>query len=864
MSLKTSTATRLDADRSTGGTPNAGRGVRRIKARRGRIAIALTAVALLVGALLPQYASAEATIAPEPAEGAPGLPNGRVYEQVSPANKDGREALGYNTGLVAPDGNAVLYVTSGPVGSNNDTGLYGTHASRRENGKWLTASAEPRLLEPIVYPDEGVSGITLQPSENFARMLFADNAKQSFVSQQPPRGEAADVYLFTTPFSAPATEPQWLGAPRAAEPMPAVGHGGRYLVSGASANLSTIYFAYSGTLLEADAPRRPHIDSGTGEASGYTGENDTAPWGLYEWSEAGGLQEAGVLPDGSVPAYGAMPAAQIGEDENKGKFRFTLQDSRAYAFQAERLNNQVAGDGDEAFFVSPDPVASTVTNIYGCEVSPCTSEPPELYARESTASGAKKTVLLSRSQLAGEEGHPAANGVLAIRDTEVDGGACGNQCGSDVYASPDGVHAFFVSEDRLTSAAPTGTAPKMYNFDLQTEEMEYLPGVEGSIVAVSPDGSAFIFEDTSATPARLQLWTAGPGGGKVTTIAELPTPEPNKESGFGTQITVDSGHFSSNEAALVFRTNAPVPGGFNNGGGWAQLYRYAIAGEELACVSCPKPGVVPTGNVNVSYDNKGDVSREAGDQAGQPTTLTEAPVISANGARVFFDSPNALVAQDVNGQRDVYEWEDGKRYLISTGASSEPSYIVGSSLTGGDVFFATSEGLLKSDTDGAYDVYDARIPRPGDTPAPAAVPCEGAVCQGPPSAPQLLGSPASASFDGAGNLTPPPAKPTAGTKKELTRKRKLHRALKACDKLYAHHRRKRLKCRRDARRRLGRAKPRPHRGLTACTQKHRQDRSRRRRCRRSARGRHRTDRASRQHGGGHRGARDGRHDRRGK
>lgn len=42
-------------------------------------------------------------------------------------------------------------------------------------------------------------------------------------------------------------------------------------------------------------------------------------------------------------------------------------------------------------------------------------------------------------------------------------------------------------------------------------------------------------------------------------------------------------------------------------------------------------------------------------------------MVSADGSRVFFDSGDAVVPGDVNGTEDVYEWEDGHLYLISSG-----------------------------------------------------------------------------------------------------------------------------------------------------------------------------------------------------
>jgi hypothetical protein len=89
--------------------------------------------------------------------------------------------------------------------------------------------------------------------------------------------------------------------------------------------------------------------------------------------------------------------------------------------------------------------------------------------------------------------------------------------------------------------------------------------------------------------------------------------------------------------------------------------------------------------------------------------------------------------------------------------------------------------LLPGDTDETYDVYDARIPRPGDDLPPVAVPCKDSVCQGPPSVPQLLAPPASETFNGAGNLAAPvavkqPAKQIHEKKKKRKKRKKKHRA----------------------------------------------------------------------------------------
>lgn len=104
--------------------------------------------------------------------------------------------------------------------------------------------------------------------------------------------------------------------------------------------------------------------------------------------------------------------------------------------------------------------------------------------------------------------------------------------------------------------------------------------------------------------------------------------------------------------------------------------------------------------------------------------------MSADGSRIFFDSPDPLVAGDVNGgsfsnglfggvtlSEDVYEWENGHVSLISDGRSATGSVLGGTTLTGDDVFFTTLSSLVGQDGDGFDDIYDARVG--GGFPAPS-------------------------------------------------------------------------------------------------------------------------------------------------
>jgi hypothetical protein len=359
---------------------------------------------------------------------------------------------------------------------------------------------------------------------------------------------------------------------------------------------------------------------------------------------------------------------------------------------------------------------------------------------------------------------PAPNGVVGLARPQLDSEDIPST--SYAYATPDGEHVFFASTDRLTAAAPSDSVVKEYEFDLEAQggrgEVTYLPGLTGPVLAVAPDGSRLLFEDTAASVPALALWQRSPGGVEsVTQIAQLPAPTPTTTNDFGACggacLVVPSAYASADGAVFAFQTDSPL-GAFNNGGGFEQVYRYEVASEQLVCVSCPPRGVLPSGDATFSNDLS-IYTRGAG--------WLDSRGISEDGSRVFFDTPDPLVARDVNGQRDVYEWENGSTFLLSDGTSAQPSFYLDSSASGGDVFFATSAGLVAGDRDGGYDVYDARVPQPGDSPPPAAVPCQGEVCQGPPSVPQLLGEPASATFSGLGNLAPAPeAKPAVKPKRK--------------------------------------------------------------------------------------------------
>jgi hypothetical protein len=172
----------------------------------------------------------------------------------------------------------------------------------------------------------------------------------------------------------------------------------------------------------------------------------------------------------------------------------------------------------------------------------------------------------------------------------------------------------------------------------------------------------------------------------------------------------------------------------------------------------------------------------------------------SNEGRLFFDSADALVPADVDGQMDVYEYEPagvggcrapgygqstsvvhsegegGCVGLISSGTSSQESAFLDASETGGDVFFLTTSRLSPLDYDTSYDVYDAHecsaeAPcAPPAPPAPAACTTSDACKAAPTPQPTFFGAPSSETFSGAGNVVPEATAPPKKIAKRKTAK----------------------------------------------------------------------------------------------
>ncbi len=595
-----------------------------------------------------------------------GLPDGRVYEQVSPADKDFTDALGYlDLVQASPSGDGVTYYSTTPFPGVSGASTFPTYLSTRGGDGWLTQGLLPET-------DPGSIAHVVGLTEDLSETIVG--------TEEPALAAGATPGVVNYYIGDNAT-----GAYRL------LAHGpGEFSFAGASADGSQILFE----------------DTAEELVPGVRDEHGV-PY-LYEWDN-GLTTPVGVLPGGSAPAGGAAagPGGPLIEQE---------QGSGNIGGAAGRFYTQdtISGDGSRVFFSD----AGT----------------GRIYVREPQAG---KTVPVS----AGEAYWRAA--------------------------TPDGRFVFYTEGE--------GEESNLYRFDVESETREALTSGDADVhgtLGVSDDGGVVYFAAAgSGGSGDLYEWHDGATTLVSSGLSETNWGVVNGDQGAG---EAKSSRVTSDGMTVLFSSQSQLTG-YDNAG-HIELYLFDAAGGTLTCVSCNPSGVAATSDAEIS----GGLN-EIGPGGFEPFLTRN---LSADGRRVFFTTAEALVPQDTNGQLDVYEWEGGRLYLISTGQSTSQSDFGDASADGSDVFFFTRQALVGQDQDNNTDIYDARVGGgiAAQNPAAPAAPCTGEACLAAPGAQPAFGAPSSAAaFSGVGNLTPPTSTPAGKPKaKSLTRAQKLAKELKTC------------------------------------------------------------------------------------
>jgi hypothetical protein len=675
------------------------------------------ALCMLVSSILITITGVSGALAAVPVV-ARGLPDGRVFEMVTPAENDDADVYvpnaipkgeifpgegGINTLLPfqsAVDGDAVAYVGDSTVGGTGVTGggLGNEYlATRSPTGGWTQVNLQPVADKTAFYQafsSDLTVGIVQQGSD-----------EEQPLSMEAPAGGYKVLYTHSTsggsngsyrPFftvTPPNRSPIELSSSEfqtAGFPVVTVATRDILAFAGGSTGLGDVFFEGNDALT-------------AGAADGGPEQNN-----LYA-SVGGRLSLVNVLPDGGSEANATF-GARSGEVLANGIE--ALPD----------LSHVVSADGSRAFW--------TELNT------------GDLFVSEAMGGGGWRSVEVDASQ------NPSAP----------EGGG-----GQFWTASEDGSRVFFTDGRRLTadSTAVEGE-PDLYEYDVESGQLTDLTvdggghaGVEG-VLGESEDGSYVYFAAkglladnangegmvASAGGPNLYVWHEGLGLRFITTLSSDDAGDWSPGLGYRTAQVTPSG------GSLVFMSDDQSVEGYSPD--VQAVYVYEYRSDRLFCASC---------DTEYSSSEVTNLSH-LGSFLPVSWSATYLPDwMSEDGGRVFFDSTLPLVPEDTNGKPDVYEWEregtgsceesKGCLFLLSRGASTSASWLAGESADGGDVFVISRAQLAPEDHDEAYNLFDARV---GGVQPVSEPECAGTGCQGLPFEQPVFATPASATFQGVGNF----------------------------------------------------------------------------------------------------------------
>lgn len=330
-------------------------------------------------------------------------------------------------------------------------------------------------------------------------------------------------------------------------------------------------------------------------------------------------------------------------------------------------------------------------------------------------------------------------------------------------ATPDGRYVLFSTAERMTSVRKTPYAVAIYRYDVETGATEMVVGGETmasvEFIGASRDGSTILY---ATTGFPREVWVNRNG------VAEKLGQGSPLEANDARHMVLSSNpdgralRISDDGEVIVFQSRGAY-------GGESpqpilqekdQVYRW-VAGEGITRISARPAGGPPGGIANFTNAAYRDPDGAIKSRYDFFNAARVAPSLgrgmTEDGQRVFFDTTEALVPEDVNGVADVYEWEDGEVSLISPGTQRYDAVYHDSSADGETVFFLTRSRLIPElDKSTGRSLYVARVG--GGFPLPEeVVPCSGSQdeCQGPDGvAPGTRGI-GSASVDRDGNVIEP-------------------------------------------------------------------------------------------------------------
>jgi hypothetical protein len=750
------------------------------------VCMVLGVFGVLGGPVGSALATGDATQASCPNEAMEGfsanLPDCRAYEMVTPADKEGAQVHPVESATIAADGASLAGRSREAfAGLSNDEVVNGSlnayyRFTRTESG-WVTDPLNPfrGQIESLGVEDSVWGPADTTPDPARLRWLGAGGSLSEIGPVWPPALGP----------SGPAQGTGVRGA--AADARNGVVFYIRKVMGGGGA---PGFWPFDATLTESSLYEYSGLGNTEPYLVGVSGGAGSTALVSQCGTELGGSRGQGynaVSEDGSRVFFTALAAgcggsgppvnelfARIDGSETAAISEPTVADcpSCDTSAPAGALFQGASADGSKVFFTTTQSLlgADTSNNLYEYDFAPPAGQP--------------KVVRVS-----------AGDGSVPVAAAEVVG---------VVRISEDGSHVYFVAHGVLTTAV----------------------NAEGEAAQAGAD-NMYVFERGAQYPAGHTAFVANlcSEAGLSGSVSDSRCPS-NLTGGFGINDELLWGqgqalgdHDRPAQASpdgrfLLFTSYGDLTAGDSSTA--RQVFQYDAQTGSLVRVSIGAEGFNDNGNIT-GPDSEGELDAMIAYQdysnggTGDSRGGALARSMSDDGSYVFFQSPvgltpgaldRATVAKQTYAQ-NVYEYHAGRVSLIATDAAKSvgENYqtLIGTTASGGDVFFQTDARLVGRDIDTLVDFYDARVD--GGFPAPTEqAACQGEACQGAPAGAPVFGLPSSVSFSGAANLAPAPAAKAVATPRGLTAAQKLSRALAACRREPG---RKRASCRASARRRFG-------------------------------------------------------------
>lgn len=695
------------------------------------------------------FASAMALLGGLPMQ-AGAAPASRGYELVSPSFKNGGDVMSdASRTRTSLSSDAVSFSSLTTFGDALGSGIATDYISQRTGqpgtSGWKTHAIMPKL-EPL-----SVLGASIDKMAGYQGDLSDDLSKGIFhtytsLSGNPNVSNVSNLYLRQDALaSGPGSYDLLTPCPACSSPLSDPYGFYRPALADATPDLGDIIFEATRNLT-ADAPPQSFICSPAFQFLGCTPR-------LYE-SDHGTLRLVGRIP--------VAPAIECDDNGPSPCVATTGSVAGALgALQKVYTPSTISDDGSRIFFAAPETDGN-------------------LYMREAHT----RTVLLNASERTDCADNDPCSGT-----PEPD--PSGPLPATFQTASADGSKVFFTSNEQLTDASgsnlyvydttrPANDPHNLAHVFLDKQPADGATPITG-VVGASADGSYLYFFDQS------QLLAGGPDlpgeavvglymwhNGTVRLVGSTNSTGPQFDilsiQWFLTRLAA---RVSPDGGSLLFvANNGAGLTGYDHGGGCGgpsgactEIYLYTAASDTLVCVSCNPSGARATADATFTV--------RVGSSAADPTQHLNHP-LSDDGQKVFFETAERLVPEDINGRKsDVYEYDVPTKtlHLISTGQSESDSHFLEASPSGRDVFFTTNQRLNGWDQDNSYDLYDARIEGGVAEPTAATPECTGEICQGIIPTPPSSDAPGSSTFfHGTDNKAKPRKRALRACAKGKTRK----------------------------------------------------------------------------------------------